>query len=184
MSIRKTLLLACIILMLASAVTNAAEPDNDSYVLFNVISGGYITVRDLQFTNRETGVEYRFRDEENIGRSARRFFLERVPAGEYYLSALYTTILGLDGNPRIDIDETGDYIVVQADTINYIGDLTITAEESAGDVVSITGISYEANGATLMAAVNSEKRLFRSNDVAVSIGGAGPVPVGKSLLGL
>lgn len=161
----------------------AAADSADAYLLVHVESNGVYTARDLVFTNVDTGAEVWIRDLLSLGRAgSRKYIMEKLPAGEYYLSSIYPTVSIKDNAPRIDVDEDEGVITILAGTINYIGDFIFESREIGRGVES--SFDYEPNSNTLIAAVTAERELFEVMDVAVSIAGNAPVPVDKKLLGL
>lgn len=161
----------------------AAEESTNSYLLLNVESDGVLSVRDLVFKNVDTGAEVWIHDLVKLGRAgSRKYIMEPLSAGEYYLSRIYPTVNRRNNAPSIDVGEEDGVIIILADTINYIGDFLFKSREKGRGVAS--SFDYEPNSNTLMAAVRAEHELFQSMDVAISIPGNAPVPVDKKLLGL
>ena len=161
----------------------AAEENADAYLLLHVESDGVYTARDLVFTNVDTGAEVWIRDLLSLGRAgSRKYIMEHLPAGEYYLSSIYPTVSIKDNAPRIEVDKDVGLITILAGTINYIGDFIFESREIGRGVES--SFDYEPNSNTLVAAVTAERELFERMDVAISIAGNAPVPVDKKLLGL
>ena len=105
-----------------------------------------------------------------------------IVAGGYYLSSIFPTFNRNDNASRIDLDESSGIITILPGTINYIGDLIVTSEETGKGIE--TSFTYQANGATLQSAAASETEKFQEMDTVVSIAGNQPVMVEKRLLGL
>jgi len=105
-----------------------------------------------------------------------------LPAGEYYLSRINPIVNARNNAPSIEVGEEDGVITILADTINYIGDFIFKSRERGRGVAS--SFDYEPSSDTLMAAVSSERELFESMDVVISIAGNAPVLVDKRLLGL
>ncbi len=161
----------------------ADEAIADAFMLLNVESDGVLSARDLVFTNKDTGAEVWVRDLLNLGRAGSpKFIMERLPAGEYYLSSIYPTININDNATRIELDEGDGLITILPGTINYIGDFIFKSRERGRGVRS--SVDYEPNTTTLLAALAANTESFRQMDVVVSIAGNAPVPVDKRLLGL
>ncbi len=164
----------------------AADADstvNNAILLLNVESSGPLSVRDLEFTNVDTEVKVRIRDVESLGRyTGSRFIMKEIPAGLYYLSAIYPAHNRNDASPAIEIDEDNGSIVILANTINYIGDVIVKTEEVGQRISAL--VAFEANSRTLAAAVASEREKFESMRTVVSIASYDPVLVYPKLLGL
>lgn len=172
--------LSILILSLAGTVFAA---EDDAYLLLSVRSDGFLSVRDLVFTNVESGEEFRIRNLISLGRAnSPKYVMEQLSAGEYYLSSIYPTVNLNDAARRIVADEDDGVITILAGTINYIGDFVLTSRERGSGIAS--SFDYEPNSNTLVAAVTAEREMFERLDVAVSIAGNAPVPVDKKLLGL
>ncbi|GJM13969.1 MAG: hypothetical protein DHS20C12_23720 [Pseudohongiella sp.] len=169
--------------VIASSPALAAEEAPSTYLLLNVEADGVFSVRDLVFTNLETGEEVWFRDLLGLGRAgSRQYLMQSLPAGEYILSRIYPTVNGNDNAPSIEAGERDGVITILADTINYIGDFILESRERGRGVRS--SFNYEPNSNTLIAAVTAERELFETLDVAISIAGNPPIAVDKQLLGL
>ncbi|MBL4573480.1 MAG: hypothetical protein JKY86_10460 [Gammaproteobacteria bacterium] len=176
-------LLLATLMSLGLSQALVAEESADAYLLLRVESDGVYTARDLVFTNVDTGADVWIRDLLSLGRAgSRKYIMERLPAGEYYLSSIYPTVSIKDNAPRIDVDEDVGVITILAGTINYIGDFIFESREVGRGVES--SFNYEPNSKTLVAAVTAERELFERLDVSISIAGNAPVPVDKKLLGL
>lgn len=161
----------------------AAEESADAYLLMHVESDGVYSARDLVYTNVDTGADVWIRDLLSLGRAgSRKYIMQPLPAGKYYLSSIYPTVSIKDNAPRIAQDKDNGVITILAGTINYIGDFIFESREVGRGVRS--NVNYETNPNTLMAAVTTERELFENMDVVVSIAGNAPVPVDKKLLGL
>ncbi len=175
------LLISTLSIGLSQAI--AAEDLADSYLLMHSESDGVLSARDLVFTNVDTGAEVWIRDLLSLGRAgSRKYIMQQLPAGEYYLSSIYPTVSIKDNAPRIAVDEDKGVITILAGTINYIGDFLFESRETGRGVESSFG--YEPNSNTLIAALTAERELFERMDVSISIAGNAPVPVDKKLLGL
>ena len=161
----------------------AAEESANAYLLLNVESDGVLSARDLVFKNVESGAEIWIRGLLNLGRAgSRKYIMEPLPAGEYYLDRIYPTVNLIDSAPSIEVGEEDGVITILADSINYIGDFIFKSRERGRGVAS--SFDYEPNSKTLVAAVTAERALFESLNVVISIPGNAPVPVDKRLLGL
>ena len=183
----KKLLALMVCLALANSpslmAADSASEGANAILLLNVISEGPLSARDVVFTNVETGAELRVRNLQNISRlSETKFRMEDIVAGEYYLSSIYPTLNRNDNASRIDLDESSGIITILPNTINYIGDLIVTSEETGRGIE--TSFTYQANGVTLQSAAASETANFQEMDTVVSIAGNQPVMVDKRLLGL
>lgn len=158
-------------------------PLEDSVILLKVESTGVLSVRDLTFTNTETGAEVWIRDLMGLGRTGpEKYVMQDLPAGEYYLSAIHTMSNGNDSPRPIEPGKDDAVITLLPGTINYIGDFILESREFGAGIRS--GFDFEANTATLMAAVVSKEETFRRMEVAITIPGNNPIPVDKKLLGL
>jgi hypothetical protein len=177
-------LILCITIMgFGLSQVQAAEESADAYLLMHVESDGVLSARDLVYTNVVTGADVWIRDLLSLGRAgSRKYILQQLPAGKYYLSSIYPTVSIKDNAPRIGKDEEDGVITILADTINYIGDFVFKSREIGRGVES--SVDYQPNTNTLIAAVTAERELFEAMDVAISIAGNAPVLVDKKLLGL
>jgi hypothetical protein len=178
------LLLGSLLLFSAISLSGAlAEEATDTYLLLSVESDGVLAARDLVFTNVETGAEVWVRDLLSLGRAgSRKYMLQPVAAGEYYLSSIYPVANLNDNAPRIETEKSAGVISIQPGSINYIGDVLFKSRERGRGVRS--SFDYEPNSNTLIAAVGAERELFQRLNVVISIAGNAPVPVDKKLLGL
>jgi len=177
------LLLSCSGVIVGLSQSVAAEPEANAYMLLNVESDGMLSVRDLVYTNIDTGAEVWIRDLLNLGRAgSRKYIMEPLPAGKYYLSSIFPNINVNDTAPRIDVDVGDGVITILPDTINYIGNFIFESRERGRGVTS--SFDYDPDSNTLIAALMAERALFESLDVAISIAGNAPVAVDKKLLGL
>lgn len=171
------------LIFLATSLQVFAAEQEDTFLLLNVISEGPLSARDVVFTNMDTGEELRIRNLQNISRLGEsRYRIEEIAAGEYYLSSIFPTYNRNDNASRIELDESSGVVTILANTINYIGDLIVSSEETGRGIE--TSFTYQANGATLQAAVAGEREKFEAMDTVVSIAGNQPVMVEKHLLGL
>ncbi|MDA1373053.1 MAG: hypothetical protein O2971_20195 [Proteobacteria bacterium] len=174
--------LACLVSLTALGAEDTQQ-ENNAFLLMNVHSSGPLSVRDLEFTNLDTEQTILIRDIAVLGRVTRvRFLLEELPAGSYYLSAIYPTHNRIDASPPIKLDSGSGVFTILEGAINYIGDLTVRTEQ-IGQRIS-TQVSYEAESDTLILAVNSEREKFASMPTFVTIADYDPVPVDPKLLGL
>ncbi len=175
------LTIASLLIALASAAEDA--PASDAYLLFNVEANGPLSVRDIAFTNLETGRVIVVRDVIDLGRyTGTRYLLTELPAGSYYLSAIYPSYNRNDASPPIEISEEGGIITVLADTINYIGDILVETRDMGVRISA--NFTYEPNSRTMIHAATSERELFERLPTVVTIAGHYPVPVERRLLGL
>ncbi len=167
----------------ALAAQDSASEGADAILLLNVISEGPLSARDVVFTNVETGAELRVRNLQNISRLAEtKYRMEDIAAGQYYLSSIFPRFNRNDNSSRIDLDKSSGIITILPGTINYIGDLIVSSEETGRGVE--TSFTYQPNAATLQAAAAAETAKFQQMDTVVSIAGNQPVMVEKRLLGL
>lgn len=178
------ILIASLMLFSAVGLNNVvAEEVANTYLLVNVESDGILSAKDLVFTNVETDAEVWIRDLLTLGRAgARKYRLEALPAGEYYLSSIHPVANVNDAASRIETKKSAGVITIRAGSINYIGDLLFKSRERGRGVRS--SFDYEPNSNTLIAAVGAERELFQRLDVVISIAGNAPVLVEKQLLGL
>jgi len=179
----KILLAALMLFGTISLNSAVAEEIENTYLLVNVESDGILSAKDLVFTNVETEVEVWIRDLLTLGRAgARKFRLQALPAGEYYLSSIHPVANVNDTASRIETKKSAGLITIRAGSINYIGDMLFKSRERGRGVRS--SFDYEPNSETLIAAVGAERELFQRLDVVISIAGNAPMLVEKSLLGL
>lgn len=179
----KILLASFVLFSTVSLNSAVAEEIANTYLLVNVESDGVLSAKDLVFTNVETDAEVWIRDLLTIGRAgARKYRLEALPPGEYYLSSIYPVANVNDTASRIETKKNAGVITIRAGSINYIGDMLFKSRERGRGVRS--SFDYEPNSNTLIAALEDERELFQRLDVVISIAGNAPLLVDKKLLGL
>ena len=83
---------------------------------------------------------------------------------------------------RIEVERSSGIITILASTINYIGDVIVTSEETGRGIT--TNFTYQPDAKTLTSAASSEPEKFASMNTVVSIAGNEPVSVDPKLLGL
>ena len=181
-------LFASLIIITFSIALSPSEPamgqEPTTYILFNVTNDGPLITRRLVFSGQKSGNEFIAQNLQTLGRGVTNYILDPIEPGKYYLSSIYPALNERDSGSRVRIDDKDGVITIVKNSINYIGDIYVTSDETSININEIVDFTYKPNSATLMAAANGKKELFQKLDVVISIAGSKPMKVDKKLLGL
>jgi hypothetical protein len=109
----------------------------------------------------------------------RPFTLKELPAGEYFLSRIYSSF---DSVASSEYRKPKQLIIVAPGKITYIGDIVIESEDLGRGYN--TSFKYEVNAATLTEAAEKEREKFVALDTVISLPGQQPIPIERAALGL
>lgn len=176
----------CLLLFIANVIMSLSvkAADDSAYVLLAMASRSGMGSYEFEFENVDNNELIRVIDPaagSRFGVVGSPYLLKEVPAGRYYLSAIYM-VHDSDTQRIAQLRDIREYIEVQNNSISYIGVIAVEIEDRTGS--NEVRVQHEPASSVLRAAVSEEADLFRAHEVFVVLPGSDPIPIDRNLLGL